>query len=129
MVINPKEEMRLAAIRGLYDYREDIPEIVEKLVEIHNDVNNFDRESSEPVPSRDAIIRIIHQFRRILFPGYFAPVKLDKVSLQYYLGQEAVLLFEQLSHQITLCLKSDNAGKGLPASIVTNKAARRRSDS
>jgi serine O-acetyltransferase len=114
MVIKAKEEMRLTAIRGLYDYREDIPEIVEKLVEIHNDINNFDRESSEPVPSRDAIIRIIHQFRRILFPGYFAPVKLDKVSLHYYLGKETISLFEQLSHQITLCLKSDNTGKGLP---------------
>lgn len=113
MVIKAKEEMRSTVTRGLYDYREDIPEIVGKLVEIHNDINNIDRESREPVPSTDAIIRIIHQFRRILFPGYFTPVKLDKVSLQYYLGQETVSLFEQLSHQITLCLKSDNEGKGL----------------
>jgi serine O-acetyltransferase len=112
-MIKTKEDVRLTAVRRLYDYREYIPEIVEKLVEIHNNVNNFDRESSEPVPSRDAIIRIIHQFRRILFPGYFTPAKLDKVSLQYYLGQETISLFEQLSHQITLCIKSDNIKKGL----------------
>ncbi|MBC8462548.1 MAG: hypothetical protein H8D67_31660 [Deltaproteobacteria bacterium] len=40
-----------------------------------------------PNPSQDAVVRIIHQVRRILFPGYFTETRLNPVNLEYYLGQ------------------------------------------
>ena len=101
-------------IQALRDYREDIPEIVENLVATCNSDDCFDHVGPEPIPSRDAIIEIIHQLQRILFPGYFIPERLDRVNLQYYLGQETVSLFEKLSRQIALCIRHDCIRHDLP---------------
>ena len=103
-----------AEIQVLRDYREDLPEIVEKLVGTCNRSDSFDHVSSEPIPSKDAIIEIIHQCQRILFPGYFVQARLDLVNLQYYLGQETISLFEELSHQIALCIRHDCIRHDLP---------------
>ena len=101
-------------IQALRDYREDIPEIVENLFATCNSDDCFDHVGPEPIPSRDAIIEIIHQLQRILFPGYFIPERLDRVNLQYYLGQETVSLFEKLSRQIALCIRHDCIRHDLP---------------
>jgi serine O-acetyltransferase len=94
-------------IEGVRDYREEIPEIVEKLVSSCNGPECFDHVGPEPIPSREAIITIVHQLLRILYPGYFISERLDRVNLQYYLGQEATSLFEDLSKQIALCIRHD----------------------
>jgi serine O-acetyltransferase len=94
-------------IQELKNFREDIPAAVEKLVATCNKPDSFDHVDSQPIPSRDAMVDIIHRLRRILFPGYFIPEQLDKVNLKYYLGQETTTLFEELSAQITLCIKHD----------------------
>jgi len=87
---------------------------VDKLVISCNNGDNFEHVSPEPIPSRDAMIQLIQQMRRILFPGYFEPAQLDKINLQYYLGQVTIALFEDLSHQITLCIKHDCIQRDLP---------------
>ena len=94
-------------IQELKNFREDIPAAVEKLVATCNQPDSFDHVDSQPIPSRDAMVGIIHRLRRIIFPGYFISEQLDKVNLKYYLGQETTSLFEELSVQITLCIKHD----------------------
>jgi serine O-acetyltransferase len=101
-------------IEALRDYREDIPEIVDELVATCNRDDCFDHVGTEPIPSRDAIIAIIHRLQGILFPGYFMPERLDRVNLQYYLGQETVSLFEELSRQIGLCIRHECIRRDLP---------------
>jgi serine O-acetyltransferase len=101
-------------IEVLRDYREGIPEIVDELVATCNRDDCFDHVGTEPIPSRDAIIAIIHRLQRILFPGYFMSERLDRVNLQYYLGQETVSLFEDLSLQIGLCIRHECIRRDLP---------------
>lgn len=101
-------------IEALRDYRESIPEIVEELVATCGRADCFDHVGTEPIPSRGAIIEIILQLQRILFPGYFITEQLDRVNLQYYLGQETVSLFEELSRQIGLCIRHDCIRRDLP---------------
>jgi len=103
-----------AEIQVLRDYREAIPDVVEKLVGTCNRGDSFDHVSSEPIPSKDAMIEIVHQCQRILFPGYFMPARLDRVNLHYYLGQETISLFEELSRQISLCIRHDCIRHDLP---------------
>lgn len=103
-----------AEIQVLRDYREDIPKIGENLVGTCNRSDCFDHVSSEAIPSRDAMIAIIHQIQRTLFPGYFIQERLDRVNLQYYLGQETTSLFEELSRQIALCIRHDCIRHDLP---------------
>lgn len=94
-------------ISSVRDYRQEIPEIVERLVASCNGPECFDHVGPEPIPSREGIIRIVNQLLRILYPGYFISERLDRVNLQYYLGQEAISLFEDLAEQIALCIRHD----------------------
>jgi len=61
----------------------------------------------EPIPSREAVIPIIYRVFRLLYPGYFSRQPVDAVNLSFFLGQEAVALFEELSRQITLSFRHE----------------------
>ena len=102
-----QESLCKTQIQSWRDYREDIPEIVEKLVTSCNSRNCFDNVGPEPIPSKDAIIEILRQLQQILFPGYFISSRLDPINLEYYLGQETTSLYDTLSQQITLCIKHE----------------------
>lgn len=102
----------MIAVCEPYGYRSFIAGIVQQLVDNNNE-NNFAHGSSEPIPFRDAIINIVGGYEQILLPGYFIQDMLDKVSIQNYIEQEMVSLFDELSHEIALCLKCDCIGNGL----------------
>ncbi len=88
-------------------YREEIPAIVDDLVASCATGDCFDHVDIEPLPSKEAIIDIIHLACRILYPGYFSRTRIDTVNLLYYYGQEVTQLFEALSEQITLALRHE----------------------
>ena len=95
-------------------YREQIPEIVDMLVRSCGREGCFDHVGPEPIPSREAVVDIVHRMIRILYPGYFIRTRLEWFNLSYYLGQEATALFEALSEQITLALRHDCIRHNLP---------------
>ena len=95
-------------------YREEIPEVVQDLVESCLSQDCFDHVGPEPIPSREAVIAIIHRALRLLYPGYFSRRGVDAVNLSYYLGKEAVTLFEELSRQIALSFRHECLRYGLP---------------
>jgi len=88
-------------------HREEIPGIVDDLVLSCGTGDCFEHISPEPIPSREAVISIIEQVRRILYPGYFIRSRVDEINLRYYLGQEATALFASLSEQITLSIRHE----------------------
>ncbi len=88
-------------------FREELPKIVEILVNSCNTGECFDHVDLEPLPSKERIIEIIYIICRILYPGYFSNSRIDKVNLSYNLGQEVTSLFESLSEQITLALRHE----------------------
>jgi len=91
----------------LNQYYQGIPEVVQGLLASCNTDGGFDNVDSTTFPSRDAVVKIIHQARRIIFPGYFTKSRLDLVNLEYYLGKETTELFEDLSKQIVLSFRHD----------------------
>jgi serine O-acetyltransferase len=86
---------------------ECIPSVVKRLLASCNRNEPFHHLDPAPNPSQDAVVRIIHQVRRILFPGYFTETRLDPINLEYYLGQETTELLEILSKQIILSMQHD----------------------
>jgi serine O-acetyltransferase len=88
-------------------FRNEIPGVVETLVRSCYKGDCFDHIGPEPISSRDSIIRILSMARRLVFPGYFISEKLDRVNLEYYLGQLATAFFEAFSEQITLAVRHD----------------------
>jgi serine O-acetyltransferase len=113
-----QEETRECQIefQSIRDYRSELPAIVEELFSSCGVAACFDHVGTEPIPSKSAIIGLINQLQRILFPGYFIPERLDYVNLRYYLGQEMVSLFEELSAQIALCVRHECLRHNLPCS-------------
>jgi serine O-acetyltransferase len=95
-------------------YREEIPAVVQELVESCLHKNCFDHVGPEPIPSREAVIAIINRALGLLYPGYFSRRPVDAVNLGFNLGQEAVVLFEELSRQITLSFRHECLRYGLP---------------
>jgi serine O-acetyltransferase len=89
------------------NFREEIPGIVEKLVQSCDSEKCFDHVDLAPLPSKDAIIAVAHTACRILYPGYFSRTRIDKVNLIYYYGQELTEFFEALSEQIALSIRHE----------------------
>jgi serine O-acetyltransferase len=97
-------------------YREKIPAVVDELVSSCNRLDCFDHVGPEPIPSREAVIDILHKASRILYPGYFIHTRIDQVNVGYYFGQEVTALFEALSEQIMLAIRHDCIRNDLPCS-------------
>jgi serine O-acetyltransferase len=95
-------------------YREEIPEVIRELVESCFSQDCFAHVGPEPIPSREAVIAIIYRLFRLSYPGYFSRRPVDAVNLTFYLGQEAIALFEELSRQVTLSFRHECLRYGLP---------------
>lgn len=87
-------------------YRE-IPHIVRQLTDSWHRKDDRNHPGPIPIPSHESIVRIIHQCRRILFPGYFTNTSINPANLEYCLGQETSELFENLADQIVLAFQHD----------------------
>jgi len=93
---------------------EKIPAVVKKLMKIMDDKNSFSHVEPIPIPSNESVVKLIHQARRILFPGYFTQSTLAQANLEYYLGQETTCFLENLSRQIISAFQHDCFRHNLP---------------
>ncbi len=112
--IHEDKELCKVEIKTRQRHRDEIPLIVSRLEGSCRGEECFHHVGPEPIPSREAIIDIIHRACRLLFPGYFTRRRLEELNLGYYLGQEAVGFFEVLAQQITLSLRHECLRYGLP---------------
>ncbi len=83
------------------DYRKQLPEIVNKVVDTCYNNACFEHVEAEPLPDRQAVIGIVGTCRDILFPGYFRNQGIDRINLKYKLGLEISGLFDKLALEIT----------------------------
>jgi serine O-acetyltransferase len=90
-----------------YNFRDEIPRIVDTIVSLHDKNDRFCHISPEPAPSRALVIEIIRRGMRIMYPGYFSETCMDEVNMRYYLGQEVIEFFQLLSEQITTAIRHD----------------------
>jgi len=97
-----------------YEFRKEIPQVVEELMSSCNRADSFDHIGPEPISSRDVIIDILARLRRILYPGYFIDSRVDQTNLSYYFGQEVTALFEILAEQIMLAIRHECLRHKLP---------------
>ena len=86
-------------------HRKEIPQVVSHLATSCKSGECYEHLAPEPMPSRGETIEIIHQCRKILFPGYFTRLRIDPVTIEYYLGQEVSNLHEMLSKQLVLAVR------------------------
>jgi serine O-acetyltransferase len=90
-----------------YNFRDEIPRIVDTIVSLHDQDDRFCHISPEPAPSRALVIDTIRRAMRIMYPGYFSEACMDEVNMRYYLGQEVIEFFQILSEQIATAIRHD----------------------
>lgn len=86
-------------------FREELPGIIESIVDTCADPEEFASINAEPIPSQAVVIDLIYRLREILFPGYFSKERLDPVTLKYQLGQAVSAAFEVLAEQIARSIR------------------------
>jgi serine O-acetyltransferase len=91
----------------LAGYRNRLPQIAQAIIDSCGDKNSCNHVDFEPIPSKDAVIKIIDKFLEIIFPGYFSQEKLDPVNLSFNIGQCVIQLFSMLSEQVTSGIRHD----------------------
>ena len=84
-----------------------IPGVVKRLMQSWSTKECYEHISPVAIPSHRAIIDIIKQARRILFPGYFTSARLHASNLEYYIGKETTELYDKLTEQITMAIRHD----------------------
>lgn len=88
-------------------HRELLPDIVDQVVDTCTGQDCFEHVDAIPMPSKNKAIEILESAREILFPGYFKTQGIDRVDLQYRLGQEISHLFELLSTEISKSIRHE----------------------
>ncbi len=96
------------------DYYKAIPAVVQELMDSNKSDDCFHHMGAVPLPSYESVVQIIHQAKRILFPGYFTQTISDPINLEYSLGKEMSELLENLSRQIVLSFQHDCLKQGQP---------------
>jgi serine O-acetyltransferase len=91
----------------LHVYRSELPPLVSEMVSACQDPDSFHHLNLAGFPSREAVIRIIEGFRRLVFPGYFGPREMDEIALPYQMGIEINGLFEDLAKEISLSIRHE----------------------
>jgi len=88
-------------------FREQLPSVVDRIVESCHDEKCFEHIDAELIPSRESVIGILKRLREILFPGYFDQERIDRMNLTYQMGRSVDLLFEMLSEQIAHSMRHE----------------------
>ena len=94
-------------VQTLTQYRQQLPRIVDKIIDNCDEDTCYTHIDYEPIPSRASVIDIIKRLRGILFPGYFSSEKLDPINMGYTMGQAVSQIFDLLSEQICLSIRHD----------------------
>jgi serine O-acetyltransferase len=97
-------------------FKEQLPEITEAIIASCSDPACFTHIDYEPIPTRENVVRIIHRFMELLFPGFFSRKNLDPTNLRYSIGDSVITLYNRLSDQISLAVRHDCFRYGIPCS-------------
>lgn len=83
-----------------FKYKNRLPKITDEIIKSCFNDECFTHMDNEPIPSRREIVKIVHEFTKILFPGYFSREKLEPFNLEYKVGLSVSNLFKSVSDQI-----------------------------
>jgi serine O-acetyltransferase len=88
----------------MFDY---IPSVVKQLVDGFTSRRWSSHIEPVPIPSKEEVVDLVQQARRILFPGYFTGMKLSPSSLEYHLGRNLTVFYDNLTRQVNSAIRHD----------------------
>lgn len=87
--------------------KETLPVITDALVQTYAERPQIHHLDHRPLPSREAIERIIGDLREVLYPGFGRRQNLHMSNVEYHVGAILVNLHDELTEQICRALRHD----------------------
>lgn len=84
--------------------RKILSSIVESILESYAQTGGVNHSDGANLPSREHIVDILEQLRKLIFPGYYDHRAVDESILPYTTGERVVWLYKHLSEEILKCL-------------------------
>ncbi len=104
------------------DYaQEQIKKTAAKLIENYSKTDLVSCGCERQLPDRDAIIDVIKELRKVIFPGYFDKEYICDELSEYYIGNKLTEIFSALSRQIEIAFSYSNTD-GLSAEEIKEKS-------
>lgn len=115
MATEPEDVRDLASEQNLcqttedhaHHYRQELPSIVEALVESCRAEPHIAHVDSVLIPAKEEVTQLIDLMFEVVYPGFFGHQEMDWPSLTYHVGQEVTHLFERLSLQIARSIRHE----------------------
>lgn len=98
-----------------------INETTLKLTENFKNSQMLINDNGKHMPSRKAIIDLLKQIRRVVFPGYFNDEVVLSDTPEYYVGNMLANVYKSLKEQVTLALMYENS-KNEAKEIIEKRA-------
>ncbi len=89
------------------NYREQLPDIVDDIVESCRSVNDIQHLDATAMPRRETIIELLSDIESLCFPGYVGRNEVESSNLIYYIGELTNKIYDELSTQIGRCIRHD----------------------
>lgn len=83
----------------------DLPKLAHKIMETCDKHGELRHLEGKDLPSKEAIIGILDDFMKLLFPSFFGDPKLTKSNIQYFLGDTLHTLYYELAAEINRSLR------------------------
>jgi len=83
---------------------------VDSLTRTCREVELFSLQEGERLPGRDAVISIIEELRKVIFPGYFGEENIMAASPEYFIGSSVANIYEKLRLQVGTALTYKHHG-------------------
>lgn len=104
-------------------FQEALPGIVDAITANYKQSDLLLGKSPKPLPSRDAIIEILNDLNKLMFPGYFSTEPVETHNAAYYTGEILSNLHVKLKKQITLALAYEEDSSVLESSLEIQQQA------
>lgn len=79
------------------------------ILESYNKYELTNRFGEDHIVSRDILIQLVKELRKLLFPGYFDNKKVKKEYVRYYIGEKLEYIEYNLKKQVERALKNEGS--------------------
>lgn len=101
-----------------------LDKIVQQIIKSYQKIGGINHLEGPNLPSQQSIIRIVNDFESLLFPGYHEDAVIDKLNMQYIVGDKITRISRNLTNEVEKSLRycKRRAGKTLEPQKIREQA-------
>lgn len=90
---------------------------VREIARYYSSEESFAIKSGKHLPNRGAVIDVLKELRRVMFPGYFGPENITVTAPEYFVGNTLTEVYVTLKQQIETAILYRNENNESEADI------------